>query len=196
MATNCAPNNFCLPLRQPFRLVDWHKAQAPVPAVRTGLTILEILGLKSPPDLNPSTEPKPKRHQPPSRKEITILSGDDVIRVRQAAREMAQELGFGIVDQIRITTATCELSRNVYQYSGKGKATMQPIFRHGARGLEIVIEDQGPGIPNFQQELEDGSSASKVCGDGLSGSRRLMDEFDLQSQVGLGTKVRIIKWLK
>jgi serine/threonine-protein kinase RsbT len=197
MALNCAPNHFGFPLhRQTKRLIPWHKAQVPVPAVRTGLITLEILGLKSPPALSLRTGPKPVRPKPSPRKEVIILNGDDVIRARQAAREMAQDLGFGIVDQISISTATCELSRNVYQYSGKGKVTMQPVSRQGARGLKIVVEDQGPGIPKYEPALPDGLRADRGCGDGLTGSRGLMDEFDLQSQIGVGTTVRLLKWLK
>jgi serine/threonine-protein kinase RsbT len=196
MVTNSAADNLALPRRRPSRyLIDRRQAQAPVPALINDLTTLEILGLKSPPGLSPKPEPRttPFPSLPPV--EISITSGNDVIRARQAAREMAHEMGFGILDQIRITTATCELSRNVYQYSGKGKVTIQPVVRHGAQGLEIIIEDQGPGIPNFQPGLEDGSGLDGVYGDGLVGSRRLMDEFDLQSQAGVGTTVRIIKWL-
>jgi serine/threonine-protein kinase RsbT len=197
MARNDAASNFSLPRRQKDGgLVAWHKAQAPVPAVRTGMTTLEILGLKSGSAVSLGSVAKPARQQPPSIQEITILQGNDVIRARQSAREMAQELGFEIVDQIYISTATCELSRNVYQYSGQGKVTIKPVSRHGARGIEIVVEDRGPGIPDIEQVLQNGFSPRRGRGHGLPGTRRLMDEFDIHSQVGVGTTVKMMKWLK
>lgn len=201
MAINRDQGNCSLPRgrqegRQESRLVAWHKAQAPVPAVRTGLTTLEIPGSESGSAVNRGPAARPARPQPPPVQEVIILNGNDVIRARQSAREMARELGFEIVDQIRITTATCELSRNVYQYSGQGKVTLQPVCRRGARGLEIVVEDQGPGIPDIQRTLQEGFRTSGGRGHGLPGSRQLMDEFDIQSQVGVGTTVRMMKWLK
>jgi serine/threonine-protein kinase RsbT len=178
------------------RLVAWHKAMAPVPTVKTGLTTLEIMGPGSFPAESPGPEAKPVKTRPTHIKEVTIQNGDDVIRARQSAREMARELGFVVVDQIGIATAASELSRNAYQYSGSGKVIIKPVSRNHARGIEIVVEDQGPGIPDLEQALEDGFSTSSGRGHGLPGSRRLMDEFEIESQIGAGTRVTIRKWLK
>jgi serine/threonine-protein kinase RsbT len=178
------------------RLVAWHKAKAPVPTVKTGLTTLEILRLRSFPVESPGPEGKPAKTWPTHIKEVAIQNGDDVIRARHSAREMAQELGFVVVDQINIATAASELSRNAYQYSGTGKVIIKPVTRNHARGIEIVVEDQGPGIPDIGQALQDGFSTSSGRGYGLPGSRQLMDEFEIESQTGAGTRVTIRKWLK
>jgi len=182
--------------RQERRLVAWHKAMAPVPTVRTGLTTLEILGLGSFPAESPGPGTKPVKTRPTHIKEVTIQNGDDVIRARQSARKMARELGFVVVDQIGIATATSELSRNAYQYSETGKVIIKPVSRDRARGIEIVVEDQGPGIPDLEQALQDDVTTSSARGHGLRGSRRLMDEFEIESQTGAGTRVTIRKWLK
>ena len=197
MAVKSAPNNFGLAGPRPgSKLVVWQKAMAPVPTVITGLTTLEILGLRSFPAESPGLRTKPVKTWPTPMKEVTIQNGDDVIRARQSAREMARELGFVIVDQIGIATAASELSRNAYQYSGTGKVIIKPASRNHARGIEIVVEDQGPGIPDLEQALQEGFSTSSARGHGLPGSRRLMDEFEIESQTGAGTKVTIRKWLK
>ncbi|MGA9756525.1 MAG: anti-sigma regulatory factor, partial [Desulfobaccales bacterium] len=174
--------------------IVWNKAPAPVPAVNTRLTVLEILGLKSLPTRSPNAGAKPVWPQPVTMREVPIRDGNDIIRARQEAREMAQELDFGIPDQIHITTATCEMSRNAYQYSGHGKVTLKPVARNDARGIEIVVEDHGPGIADLSLALQGGSSND--LGYGLPGSKHLMDEFEIQSQVGGGTTVKMIKWLK
>jgi serine/threonine-protein kinase RsbT len=197
MAGKRGQNNFGLAgPRQGRRLVAWHKAMAPVPTVRTGLTTLEILGLGSFPAESPGPGAKPVKTWPTYTKEVTIQNGDDVIQARQSAWEMARELGFVMVDQIAIATAASELSRNAYQYSGTGKVIIKPVSRNQARGIEIVVEDQGPGIPDLEQALQDGFSTSNAPGHGLPGSRRLMDEFEIESRMGAGTRVTIRKWLK
>jgi serine/threonine-protein kinase RsbT len=168
------------------------KVQAPVPALRSGL-ILEILGWGAGPAETsvPGAQPAP-----PLSKEVTILSGDDVIRARQSARELARWRGFGMVEQTRIATVVSELSRNVYQYAGQGRVTITPVCRNDILGLEIVVEDQGPGIPDLERVMEGGASPDSGRGHGLRGSRRLMDEFAIDSRVGVGTRVTIKKWLK
>jgi serine/threonine-protein kinase RsbT len=197
MAGKSAPNkNSLAGPRQECSLVAWHKAMAPVPTVRTSLTTLEILGLGSFPAESPSPGAKPVKTWPTQMQEVTIQNGDDVIQARQSARKMARELGFVVVDQIGIATAASELSRNTYQYSGTGKVIIQPVSRNHARGIEIVVEDQGPGIPDLEQALQDGFTTSSARGHGLPGSRRLMDEFEIESQTGAGTRVTIRKWLK
>jgi serine/threonine-protein kinase RsbT len=164
------------------------KAQAPVPALRSGL-ILEILGWEA----RAADGTQPARLLS---KEVIILSGNDVIRARQSARELARWRGFGMVDQTRIATVVSELSRNVYQYAGKGKVTITPVSCNDTLGLEIVVEDTGPGITDLERVMQDGASPDSGRGQGLRGSRRLMDEFAIDTQAGVGTRVTVKKWIK
>jgi serine/threonine-protein kinase RsbT len=197
MTGKISQNNSGLAGQRPGRrLVAWHKAISPVPTVRTGLTTLEILGLGSLPAKSPKPGDTTVKTWPTHMEEVTIQNGDDVIRARQSARQMARELGFVMVDQIGIATATSELSRNAYQYSGSGRVIIKPVSRNRARGIEIVVEDQGPGIPDLKQALRDGDGVSSAHGHGLQGSRRLMDEFEIESQTGAGTRITIRKWLQ
>ncbi|MFZ5448035.1 MAG: anti-sigma regulatory factor [Thermodesulfobacteriota bacterium] len=129
-------------------------------------------------------------------KEITINRGDDVILARDYAREIAQEIGFDIIEQTQISTATCELSRNAHQFASNGKVTITGLLNGNKRGIGIVVEDRGPGIPDIDQALEDGFSTNNGMGFGLPGARRLMDEFEIESRIGQGTTVKIKKWLK
>lgn len=129
-------------------------------------------------------------------KEITINRGDDVILARDYAREMAQEIGFDIIEQTRISTATCELSRNAHQFASNGKVTITGLVSGDNRGIEIAVEDRGPGIPDIKQAMQDGFSTNNGLGFGLPGARRLMDEFEIESRMGMGTTVKIKKWLK
>jgi serine/threonine-protein kinase RsbT len=161
MVGKSAPNNFVLAgPRQGCKLVAWHKAMAPVPAVRSGLTTLEILGPRSLPAESSGPGAKSVKTGPTPMEEVNIQNGDDVIRARQLAREMARELGFGMMDQIGIATAASELSRNAYQYSRAGKVIIKPVSRNHARGIEIVAEDQGPGIADLELALQDGFNTS------------------------------------
>lgn len=129
-------------------------------------------------------------------KEITINRGDDVILAREYAREMAQEIGFDHAEQTQIGTATSELSRNVHQFARNGKVTITTVVRDGMTGIEIVVEDRGPGIADIPQAMQDGFSTNNGLGFGLPGARRLMDEFEIESSVGSGTRIKIQKWLK
>lgn len=179
------------------RLLAQNQAGAPVPTVGIGLNPLDLLEMGSSPADSPASEAEPGKNRPIHLKVVPIQNGDDVIRARLSAREMARELGFVMADQIGIATAVCELSRNAYQYSGgTGKAVIRPVFRNHVRGIEIMVEDQGPGIPNLEQILEDGLSAGNAPGHGLRGSRHLMDEFEIESLLEAGTRVIIRKWLK
>lgn len=127
---------------------------------------------------------------------IEIRDEPAIVLARQAGREMARELGFGTVDQARIATAISELARNILHFAGgRGAISVAPL-NDSKTGIEVVAEDQGPGIPDVEQALQDGYSTGKGLGAGLPGARRLMDEFEIESQVGVGTKIRCVKWLR
>lgn len=130
----------------------------------------------------------------PKNETFTIASASDVVRVRQAVRSLASELNFNIVDQTKLVTATSELARNTLQHGGGGvmKAT---IVENGLRkGIQLTFEDQGPGIQNIELAMRDGYTTANGMGLGLSGSKRLVNEFDIKSEVGRGTTVTITRW--
>ncbi|MDI6777292.1 MAG: anti-sigma regulatory factor [Syntrophales bacterium] len=129
-------------------------------------------------------------------KEVSIKSSEDIILARQAAREMAKRLGFGLADQTRITTAVSELSRNIYLFAGTGRLVIKALSQSNRKGMEIVAEDRGPGIPDIELAMQDGYSTNKSLGQGLPGTKRLMDEFEIKSEVGKGTAVTIRRWLR
>lgn len=128
--------------------------------------------------------------------EITIAVESDIVHIRQAVREASAALGFGLTDTTRIVTAASELARNAYKYAGGGVVHLRPLERQEALGLELVFEDHGPGIPDPAQVLRDGYSTSGGLGMGLPGARRLMDEMELDSEVGRGTRILIRKWVR
>lgn len=126
---------------------------------------------------------------------MNIGTENDIVMARKSIREAAVALGFGVTDVTRIVTATSELTRNIYVYAGGGVMRWHPISRDG-QGLELVFEDQGPGIPDIAQAMQPGFSTGKGLGMGLPGSKRLMDEMDVQSEIGKGTTIWIRKWLR
>ncbi len=129
---------------------------------------------------------------------LRIASEDDIVSARQRAREAARALGFGVVDQSRIATAVSELTRNVVRYATDGRGEMVirelPASPRGSVGLEIVVSDEGPGIPDVEEALREGYTTGGGLGLGLPGAKRLMDEMEIQSAVGRGTNVTIRKW--
>lgn len=125
---------------------------------------------------------------------IPIQSSADVVLVRQAVRQAAIALGFGLVDQTKIVTAASELARNTLDYGGGGTATLEPLDAGGRRGLKLIFDDQGPGIPDIDLALRDGFTTGGGLGMGLGGAKRLASEFELQSKVGEGTRVTIVRW--
>lgn len=126
--------------------------------------------------------------------DVPIHTDLDIVIARTAARDAAKRLGFGATDQARIATAVSELARNIFLYAGAGTVSVRTLDQRGRRGIEIVCEDQGPGIADISLVLRDGYSTSRGMGMGLPGARRLMDEFELRSQVGVGTTVTCRKW--
>jgi serine/threonine-protein kinase RsbT len=117
-----------------------------------------------------------------------------VVRVRQLVRERARQLGFGLVDQTKITTAASELARNTVHYGGGGVLHLEILEQKSRCGLQLTFEDQGPGIPDVELALKDGYTTGKGLGLGLGGTKRLMHEFEILSRPGVGTWVRIVKW--
>lgn len=127
-------------------------------------------------------------------KAAVIRSDLDIVIARTMARDAARSLGFGAIDQARIATAVSELARNIFLYAGTGSVTVREIDRNGRKGIEIICEDQGPGIANIDLVMQDGYSTSRGMGMGLPGAKRLMDEFDIRSQEGSGTTITCRKW--
>jgi serine/threonine-protein kinase RsbT len=127
-------------------------------------------------------------------KAAVIRSDLDIVIARTLARDTAKTLGFGAIDQARIATAVSELARNIFLYAGTGTVTVREVERSGRKGLEVICEDQGPGITSIDQVMQDGYSTSRGMGMGLPGAKRLMDEFDIRSQEGIGTTITCRKW--
>ncbi len=128
------------------------------------------------------------------RETLEIRSSSDIVHVRQQVRIWAVAMGFGLVDQTKIVTAASELARNTVDY-GKGGTVTLEILQSGTRkGLRLIFEDKGPGIPDIALAMTDGYTSNQGLGLGLSGSKRLMHEFEIVSQVGKGTKIAIVRW--
>lgn len=123
-----------------------------------------------------------------------INSSSDIVLVRQAVRKWALELGFSLVDQTKIVTAASELARNTLDYGGGGTVKLEALQEGNRRGLRLTFEDSGPGIPDIELALKDGFTTGGGLGMGLSGSKRLVNEFDIFSRVGEGTRITITKW--
>lgn len=127
---------------------------------------------------------------------LAVASDTDVVTARQRARDLARELGFSTTDQTTIATAVSEIARNIVVYAGCGQVWVRAADEGGRHGLVVVARDEGPGIPDVEQALADGYSTSGSLGVGLSGSKRLMDDLDIQSGAGVGTTVTMRKWLR
>jgi serine/threonine-protein kinase RsbT len=125
---------------------------------------------------------------------LPLRTGSDVVSIRQVVRTWAIEAGFTLVDQTKMVTAASELARNTVDYGGGGVAHVELINDGHRRGLRIAFEDQGPGIPDIEKALTDHYTTGNGLGLGLGGARRLVNEFDLTSKVGEGTRVVITRW--
>jgi len=123
-----------------------------------------------------------------------IHTPEDVVAVRQAVRQRAVELGFNLVDQTKLVTAASELARNTLQYGGGGAVLIEGIGDGLRRGLRLTFEDKGPGIADIDEALRGGFSTAGGLGLGLSGARRLSNEFQIESRPGEGTRVTITRW--
>jgi len=129
-----------------------------------------------------------------SRREMPIETEDDVILVRRAVKALAASNGFDVFASAALTTAASELTRNVWVHARRGNVTVEELDSGGRVGVRMTFRDQGPGIADIPRVMAGGYSTARSMGMGLSGSRRLVDEFDLQSTVGGGTTVEIVKW--
>lgn len=129
---------------------------------------------------------------------ISLAREEDIVTARQRAREISRELGFGAVDQSRIATAVSELARNVIRYAHGAPGDVRIRALNGSApqrvGVEVVVHDDGPGIPDVHEALREGYTSGVGLGLGLPGTRRLMDELTIDSAVGRGTTVTIRKW--
>jgi serine/threonine-protein kinase RsbT len=127
-------------------------------------------------------------------KSLPLKSGEDVVRLRQAVRERAVATGFSLVDQTKIVTAASEIGRNTIQYGGGGDVRIVVVANGSRRGLKLEFSDTGPGIADIEQALTDGFTTGGGLGLGLSGARRLSDEFHIDSAPGKGTRITLVRW--
>ncbi|RDI32187.1 ATP-binding protein [Lentzea flaviverrucosa] len=134
----------------------------------------------------------PPRSEGPE--EVPISGDDDVVRVRQLVRTYAQQTKLSLVDQTKLVTAASELARNTLIYGGGGFARVEEVSDGRRAGVRASFHDEGPGIPDLTLALADGWSSGSGLGLGLSGARRLVDQFELDTEVGRGTVVTVVKW--
>jgi serine/threonine-protein kinase RsbT len=125
---------------------------------------------------------------------LPVRSSGDVVLVRQAVRRWAVEAGFGLVDQTKLVTAASELARNTVEHGGGGTARIESVRQGARRGVRVTFEDKGPGILDVEAALRDGFTTGAGLGLGLGGARRLVNEFQIASRVGEGTRVVITRW--
>ena len=126
---------------------------------------------------------------------VAIASDDDVVAARQAGRRLAEALGLTTTDLTLVATAISEVARNITAYAGRGEIVVRRVELDGARGIEVVARDAGPGIADVERALQDGYTTGGGLGLGLPGARRLMDDFEIVSQPGVGTTVTMTKWV-
>ena len=125
---------------------------------------------------------------------LPIRIANDVVMVRQRARVVAVESGLGLIDVTKLVTATSELARNALIYGGGGTALIETLQENLRKGVRLTFEDQGPGIPDIEQAMTDGWTSGSGMGLGLSGAKRLSNEFEITSAPGQGTRVMIARW--
>jgi serine/threonine-protein kinase RsbT len=128
--------------------------------------------------------------------EIAIRADEDVVRVRQLVRSYALQVKLSLVDQTKLVTATSELARNTLIYGGGGTARVEQVADGRRKGVRASFHDDGPGIPDVTVALADGWSSGKGLGLGLGGAKRLVDQFELDTEVGRGTDIAVVKWAR
>jgi serine/threonine-protein kinase RsbT len=127
---------------------------------------------------------------------VAIDSESDIVNARKAARRAAEAVGFSITDVTRIVTAASALARNIFLYAGSGTMRWRRLDMGDSVGIELTFEDNGPGISDIEQAMEGGYSTRSGLGGGLPGVKRLMDEMEIESELGKGTTVTVRQWLK
>lgn len=130
---------------------------------------------------------------------VKIINEWDIVAARQLGRKISKEIGFGTVDQARITTAISELARNIFLYAGRGEICTEKVSESGKQGMIIVAKDKGPGIVDIRKVMQDGYTTSGGLGAGLPGVKRLMDSFDIESSIegdSKGTVITTTKWVR
>ena len=125
---------------------------------------------------------------------IALRSTDDIIKARQLVRDCAVLQGFSLVDQTKLVTAASELARNTMVHGGGGDMHLQALNDGGRRGVKVIFVDEGPGIPDIELAMKDGYTTRGGLGLGLSGSKRLVNDFEIESKPGKGTTVTIVRW--
>lgn len=126
---------------------------------------------------------------------VEINSEMDIVEVRKIVREKATDIGFGVTDITRIVTAASELARNIYRFAGSGVMYYETVHNGDKRGIQLIFVDEGPGIENVDVAFEEGYTTAGGLGLGLPGTKRLMDEMELETETDRGTTVRVTKWL-
>lgn len=132
----------------------------------------------------------------PAEIRVPIEREEDIVIARQKGRELAAETGFSNTDRTIIALAISEIARNIISYARRGEVVICQVNDGVRRGIQIVAEDEGPGIPDIELAMRDGYSTAKSLGVGLPGTKRIMDEFELTTVVGKGTTVRMKRWLR
>jgi len=125
---------------------------------------------------------------------LPLKTEQDIVLARQAVRKFTQELGFSLVEQTKMVTAASEIARNTVIYGGGGTLTWEMLVDGGKKGLRLRFEDKGPGIPDVDLAMTDGWTSGTGMGMGLTGAKRLVNEFDLDTHPGKGTRVTLTRW--
>jgi len=129
-----------------------------------------------------------------NKENMSVTREVDVIPFRNRLKEMATKIGMGLVNQTKLITAASELSRNMLRYANGGIVVLEVVSKGRENGIRLTFRDEGPGIADIGQAMKDGFSTGKSLGLGLPGTRRLVSDFQIESKVGKGTVVTIIKW--
>lgn len=125
---------------------------------------------------------------------VSVRTEQDVVSVRQVVRQWSEQIRLSLVDQTKLVTAASELARNTLIYGGGGDMRMEALSRDGRVGLRLVFEDKGPGIPDVEMALKDGFTTGSGLGLGLGGAKRLVNDFEIYSKPGVGTRIAITRW--
>ena len=127
---------------------------------------------------------------------VAIRTDADVVTARQEARAMGAGLGFSSTDLTLLATAISEVARNITTYAGEGEVALRVLNHGGRKGIEVVASDKGPGIEDVELAMQDGYTTGNGLGLGLPGTRRLVDDFELDTEPGAGTRIRMVKWTR